>query len=192
MINLNSNNNSLIPSSVGVQSGTESAKQDPTFSLSITPDQDNVSTGDKSSNSVSVSLSTPTNEVTTNVTREQAVNRIEKNLTRKAVESVLGVGRQGINPVRTAVVAKTISNGDIGSGELQETAVNLIEAKYKFQTAQFALNQFSNEPDNSSVNPSNNQPGFVNVASDATNFYIRSQLAFSTIDRLGEKINESF
>jgi len=185
------NSNVFVPLATSKQSA-----QEPILSITITPDSNNATSGDKSANSVSVNISTPEKEVDATVTREQAVNKLETRLLKNTLNNAIGNPKSGRpGPVKTLLIADALSNSDIESGGFRETAVDLYSTKLTYDAAQFALNTFNenssetfSHTSQSSNSDSENQ--FVALSNQATNSYIKSTLFFSATDKIGQKIDE--
>jgi hypothetical protein len=169
--------------------------QEASLSVTVTPDSDNVSSGDRSANSVIVNIATPKKEVDVTVTREQAVNKLETRSLKNTLNHAIGNPQPNSNPVKSLLITNAISNGDIDDGNVRETAGDLYSAKLTYDTAQFALNTFNENSSKTSPSPvpsSNNdsENGFVALHNQATNYYIKSTLFFSAADRVGQTIDK--
>ncbi|GEM_PF-3066759 len=185
------NSNVLLPLGTSTKS-----KQEPALSITVTPDSNNVSSGDRSANLVTVNIATPKNEVDTTVTREQAVNKLEARLLKNTLNNAIGNPKSGPGPVKSLLIKDAISNSDLDSGDVRKTAVDLYSTKLAYDTAQFALDTFNNNPppetptysSPSSSSESENQ--FVALSNQATDYYIKSTLFFSATDKIGQTIDK--
>jgi len=185
-----------INSNVFVPLGTSKQRtQDPVLSVTVTPNSNNVSNGDRSSNSVTVNIATPKKEVDATVTREQAVNKLEARLLKNTLNNTIGNPKSGPGPVKSLLIKGAISNSDLDNGDVREKTVDLYSTKLAYDTAQFALDTFNNKPPEtptysspSSSSDSENQ--FVSLSNQATNYYIKSTLFFSATDKIGQTIDK--
>ncbi len=218
---------SVSTSNFSAPSAPRQASQDPALSLTITPSSDNVETGDKSKNTANINITTESKELSATVSREQAFDKLENNLLRKAID----LDKPG--PVKSLLIAETISNSDADISDIRETAVDVLERKLTLNTAQLALNgpgssgpgpvkslliadaisnsdsdigkdaaelstavlknravQSSLDSFNNNSAPNNNNNSNTSTVGKATDFYIKSTLFFSTVDRVGQKIDD--
>ncbi len=162
------------------------------ISLTITPDAGNVSSGDKSQNSFDVKLVTPRHELNSSFTREQAVARVETNIKKNAVKNALNIGNNHHSPIKSAAIIKAAANNDLGSGEIQETAVELAAVKFKYNQAQHVFDLPGTNETDSSSSSTNSSNYAVSVVTRATDFYIKSSLIFSAADKIGDNIDTQF
>ena len=163
------------------QSNAQGAPAAPTSGvvIEIKPGESNVSEGNRSQNTLEVSISTAARQLSTEVTREQAIAGVEQRIQKKAVKQALGgpsiVG--GSNPL-LLVAAKS---GEVGNGELKD----LGGALYQRKVAQTYLSIYQNGISSGNGNSSSNSPASsgVELASQASNAYIKHTLFFATVDK---------
>jgi len=184
------NSNVFVPLGISKQSA-----QEPALSITVTPDSNNVTSGDKSANSVTVNIATPEKEVDATLTREQTVNRLETKLLKNTLNNAIGNPKPALGPVKTLLIADAVSNIDVEEGDVRETAVDLYSTKLAYDTAQFAFDTFNeNSPETPSyTNSSSNSESenlFVSLSNQATDYYIKSTLLFSATDKIGQTIDK--
>jgi len=187
-----------INSNVFVPLGTSKQRtQDPVLSVTVTPNSNNVSNGDRSSNSVTVNIATPKKEVDATVTREQAVNKLEARLLKNTLNNTIGSPKSGPGPVKSLLIKGAISNSDLDNGDVREKTVDLYSTKLAYDTAQFALDTFNTTPPETSLyasppSSSDSENQFVALSNQATNYYIKSTLFFSATDKIGQTIDDFY
>jgi hypothetical protein len=178
-------------------SGDSGDEPDNGINLNVSRAEDNVTTGDRSQNSASITLTTPNTTVQTDVTRQQVFNTIEQRNTqntnnqivRDAIEAP-GGGQQGPDPLRQALVSNLIESGAFD----RETAFDFVETRLAFNTAQRALDAFApgSTPDTSSnsgvsdptgLNGLSNSENNVEFANQALQATTRQALLFSDTAR---------
>lgn len=152
--------------------------------LSITPGENNAGPGeDRSQNSVIVELSTPNREVTAEVTREQAVDALERRSNRRLAQQFLG--NPGIGNGPSPLVRAAVAQG-AGPDDLQAAAVGAAQLQYARNTAERALDLAnpSQSQQSSSSNNSDSPEDFADFANQALAAQ-RKQAVFATaIDKV--------
>jgi len=171
--------------------------QEPVLSITVTPGSNNVTSGDRSANSVTVNIATPKKEAEVTVTREQAVNKLETRLLKNTLNNTIGHPKSNPDPVKSLLITNAISNSDLDNGEVREKVGDLYSTKLAYDTAQFALDTFNTTPPETSLyaSPSSNgdsENQFVALSNQATNYYIKSTLFFSATDKIGQTIDDFY
>jgi len=171
--------------------------QEPVLSITVTPDSNNVSSGDRSANSVTVNIATPKKEVDATVSREQAVNKLETKLLKNTLNNKGGNPKSGPGPVKSFLIKDAITNSDSDNGDVREKTVDLYSTKLAYDTAQFALDTFNTTPSETSLyasppSSSDSENQFVALSNQVTNYYIKSTLFFSVTDKIGQTIDDFY
>ena len=149
--------------------------------LSITPSEGNAQPGeDRSQNSVIVELSAPGRQASAEVTREQAVDALERRSTRKlATQALGGPSLGGPSPLAVAAVTQN-SNSD----ELQASAVQYAQLQYTRNTAQFAFGLAGASTPSQSSSSSGSPDDFADFANQALAMQRKQAVFAASLDKL--------
>ena len=162
---------SLVSASVSSQARAN----EPALTVEITPNENNTDTGDRSQNSVDVVVTTPNAQRSAEVTREQAVNRLETRLLRNVVG-----GGNTISPAQALLLSQADQLNTDG-----------LEDIYNLRRQQALVSAYlGGSPNNSNSTPSiglsPNQPaGPQQLYNNALDAYIKQTIFFSTVERSG-------
>jgi hypothetical protein len=147
--------------------------------IEIKPGENNVSSGDKSKNTAQVTIQTPTNEFSAEISREQAVGALERRAIQKTIQAATG-GSSGNNaPLKKALL--------VNSGILEDDDLaNLAYARQKQNQIDIYTQTTQNNQQNTTPpdNSSQSQSG-LQAYNDAKKAYAKQTFIFGTIDRLG-------
>lgn len=167
--------------------------------ITVTPDEDNVTTGDRSENSVTVTLSGPNDqEVSATLSREQLFNQVDQRQQQDQAEQFISATQRANgqeedattvgNQANTLDLATTVAqnsvtqNADTTEGA-RETAVSLVETRQDSQIADFAFEQFANASDDEASDNSTVNTDFLETEEDATENQTRNTLVSSFVDQ---------
>jgi len=149
--------------------------------IEITAGEENVSSGDRSNNSVNVSITTPAREASTIITREQATNQLETRFQNQAINNVASINT-GVN--QFALSALQNSNADSGGLE------NFLTVRNQQRLAQTYLNATpTNNTQASTITPTLNINNGANIYNQAADAYIQQTLFFSGVERVATNIS---
>lgn len=156
------------PAHIIAQQGVQPTEaKDPAkkVSLEIAPNENNVSSGDKSQNSAQVQLTTPSDEFATELTRQEAVSSIQFRLTQNALDQSGVVNGTDSNPVRNAAL--------IEAGALEnETVQNLAEG----QQANNLIDTYQSSAENALYNDQGAEESSQQQFNQASEAYIKQSL----------------
>ena len=127
-----------------------------------------------------VTIKTPTNESSAEISREQAVGALERRATHKTIQAATGGGSSGNNaPLKKALL--------INSGSLEDDdLVNLAYARQKQnQIDIYTQTTRNNQQDTTPPDNSSQSQSGLQAYNDAKKAYAKQTFIFSTIDRLG-------
>ena len=170
---------------------------EPAVTITLSPGADNVEHGDRSENSVDIAITTANSSAEFSVSREQVADSLQAKLLKNTLSSIGGPSVPG-----PLVIAGLTQGADTGNAaaELRETSASLLNTKLSYNTAQRALNSYSNNSPSSSVglfpapaSGSGNSSGgsdLVSLSNQATNYYIKSTLFFSAVDSAQQRVDE--
>ncbi|GAA3923255.1 hypothetical protein [Litoribacillus peritrichatus] len=167
--------------------------------ITVTPDEGNETTGDRSENSVTVTLSGPNDqEVSATLSREQLFNQVDQRQQQDQAEQFISatqrangqeedatttVGNQGnTQNIATAVAQNSATQNSDTTEGARETAVSLVETRQNNEIADFAFEQFANASDEASDNTTVNT-NFLETEEDATENQTRNTLVSSFVDQ---------
>ena len=149
--------------------------------IDITPGEDNVDTGDRSNNTLEVSVTTANREASTEITREQAANGLETRAQKRAAEQYLG-SNQSLNPL----TLRALQQSDVDSGDISEIAT----LRRQKQLAETYLNASPNNTPSNTFTPSSPSSGSgSSLYNQAVDAYIKQTLFFSAVDKAGSTIS---
>ena len=159
---------------------------------SVKPSENNTQEGDRSQNSIELSVG----EKTTTVTREQVVDAVDSQLQRNAIDRAQQNSNVGPAENDRPVAAAVVANSD-SSEEARETAFDLAATKNKTETTQFAFDQIeqANESasgsDESSENSNltNFNQTFAEIGKDASQQQVRNEFISSREPEQGLGLN---
>ena len=89
--------------------------------IELKPGTDNTSEGDRSKNTVEISVTTPNKTLSTEVSREQFVSGIERRAQKQALEQLTGGNSVSVNPLLLAAA----KNGNIDTEQIGDLATAL-------------------------------------------------------------------
>ena len=167
--------------------------------ITVTPDEDNVTTGDRSENSVTVTLSGPNDqEVSATLSREQLFNQVDQRQQQDQAEQFISAtqrangqeedatttsGNQGNTlDIATTLAQNSATQNSDTTEDARETAVSLVETRQNNEIADFAFEQFANTSDEASDNTTVNT-NFLETEEDATENQTRNTLVSSFVDQ---------
>ena len=120
--------------------------------VSVRPDDDNVTNGDRSQNSMNVELSANNRTVTAQVSREQAVDSLEQNNQRQQVQTFARASRDddeqnqlNISPRQAAGVVNATG---ASSDDVRSAAVGAANLQQQTQLAEDAIDSFNENQQN--------------------------------------------
>ena len=162
-----------------LQSNAQGAPAAPTSGvvIEIKPGESNVSEGNRSQNTLEVSISTAARQLSTEVTREQAIAGVEQRIQKKAVKQALG--GPSIVGGSNALLVVAAQSGEVGSGELKD----LSSALYQRKLAQTYLSVYQNGVASGNGNSNSPASSGVELASQASNAIIKQTLFFAAVDK---------
>ena len=141
--------------------------------IEIQPSEDNVDAGNRSGNSANVTITTASREVSTSVSREQAIDGLDRRFQRQAINQL--DSNQGINPLRL----RALQQSNINADDVSEIATLR-------RQRELANTFLTNSAANTVQNPGNSGNATGNTGTDlyinAVNAYIRQTLLFSSKD----------
>lgn len=141
--------------------------------IEIQPSEDNVDAGNRSGNSANVTITTASREVSTSVSREQAIDGLNRRFQRQAINQL--DSNQGINPLRL----RALQQSNINADDVSEIATLR-------RQRELANTFLTNSAANTVQNPGNSGNATGNTGTDlyinAVNAYIRQTLLFSSKD----------
>lgn len=153
--------------------------------IEIAPGSDNVKSGDRSKNTADISVTTPKASFSTEVSREQTINAVEKKIQKNTLQQLTGNNNGGANLLLVA----TLKSDAVDTQQLN----GLGEAIYQNKLAKTYINAYQgnsistytpsnsyNNSFNSSKSASNDGIGLANQAVDA---YIKQTLFFSGVEQ---------
>lgn len=148
--------------------------------IDIQPSEDNVEIGDRSSNTAEVSITTPSREASRSVSREQAIDGLDRRLQRQVINQLNT--SQGISQFALRALQQIDTNFEdisevstlLHQRELANTYLNASSAN--------SLPNTSN-PDNTA---GNNGAAIYN---NAVNAYIKQTLLFSTLESASSRFS---
>ncbi|WP_281557396.1 hypothetical protein [Thalassomonas sp. RHCl1] len=115
--------------------------------VSVRPNEDNVDNGDRSQNRTNVELNTNNRSVSVDISREQAVDRLEQNSQRQQAQTFTQASRDeseqeqlNISPRQAAAVVNTT---DASADDVRSTAVNFAGQQQQAELAENAIEQFN-------------------------------------------------
>ena len=160
--------------------------EQPSVIIELSKGKDNVEQGSKSQNTLEVNVKTPNKEVQLEVSRSQAVDLVERRITKNAINAYTGNNNDSkTSPVKAAA----IKSNNIDSSDLEELAT--LKNKKKQADYFMAANQTTNTNYGSSSssnmysNSNTNQPqNMLSEVNQAMKAYTKQTLFFSTVDRL--------
>ncbi|GAA5317117.1 MAG: hypothetical protein AseanaTS_23210 [Candidatus Pelagadaptatus aseana] len=152
----------------------EPSEPAPRLSIEITPSEDNVSTGDRSNNSATITLETPNLSISREVTRQEVADNAEDRSQQALARAALGIDQPG--PVARA----TLRNADLDNSDIETLAV----ARNQQNLANTYLN-IAQPDDNTNSGASSSNPA-VELANEAIDARTRQTLLFSGVERLGD------
>ncbi len=157
-----------------VSTAGQSPEDDSARTVSASPNADNVNEGDRSQNSVTVTISgSAEQQGTYEVTREQFFGSLETTLGRRNAQQFIAASQQsngGGSQVNSQVRKSVLSAGleSEGSDVTRETAFSMLDTKLRYSTAQYALDQFGvSSTSNSNSNEPLNSTEFEDIARNA-------------------------
>lgn len=171
MLNLDPTSSAVSASLVRPQGSPASTAQDTApsdpdeanpngITLTISPSADNVSTGDRSQNSVVVTLTTPNQQVQTEVTREQVIDtyaqRNENRTNEQIIDNTVGGVGNNPNPLQQAIIGNVIDSGQLD----RQTGVDLLATRLTYNAAQTALDAFNSSTTSGLNNSTDTQDPF--------------------------------
>lgn len=160
----------------GVQP-TEAKDPGKKITLEVSPKEGNVESGDKSQNSAQVQLTTPSNEYSTELTREQAVSSVQFRMTQNALDRSGVVEGNNSSPIKKAALVE--------SGALEsDTAQNVVAGRQ----ANAAIDTYQNVADNSIYNDDSDDESAQQKYSEASSAYIKQSLFFEKTEDIGFSI----
>ena len=142
--------------------------------IEITPGEDNVESGDRSKNTATVSITTPNNEFEAEISREQVFNAVEKRAYKNILAPAAGGNQSGNNKIKAAIA---LESGILDPVDVQ----NMAHAKIKKDQ----LATYTNASQGTGNSNSSDSLSPLQQMNQANNAYMKQQLIFSTIDRLG-------
>ena len=144
--------------------------------IEFKPGEDNVSSGNRSGNTLEVSISTPARQASTEVTRQQVTDRLETRLQKKALNQL----SNGATDLRPLARKALVENTDINSSDIKQLAT-LRNQQRLAETYLNATPNNSNQANTTVTNvaASNNGANIYNQAVDA---YVKQTLFFSSIE----------
>jgi hypothetical protein len=153
--------------------------------IEISPGANNVDSGDRSKNTAEISVTTPNKSSSTEISREQTVNAVERRIQKNALQQLGGSNNSFSNPL----LVSAVKSGAIDSEQLDGIGTAL----YQRRIAQTYINAYQTSlsglyspatPNNNSLSPAGSSSGTgVNLANQAVNAYIKQTLFFSGIDQ---------
>ncbi len=161
------------PPQQGVQQAQETTPESG-VTIELRRGDDNVTSGDRSQNTLEISVTTPNNRVSTEITREQGAQLVERRLQLNALESLAGGNSNDPN----ALAVAALRSGLVDSSDLTQVAI----ARNQQQLAQSYLEASTGN------NTGGVQPGVpaapttdpVQLANNAVDAYVRQTLFFSS------------
>lgn len=141
------------------------------MSVEITPNAGNVSSGDKSQNAAEVSISTPNQEQSIELTREQAISSVQFQMTQNALERA-GVPNVDKNPVKKALFIES-------GGFENETVQNIAVGRHAINT----IDTYQNVSENSIYN-TEEETSSQEKYQEASNAYIKQSLLIEKSESL--------
>ena len=164
-------------------------------SVSVSPNTDNVSEGDRSQNSVTVAISGPAEQQGTyEVTREQFFTSLETTLGRRNAQQFVAASQQskGEGSQSNSLVRKSIISAGLeseGSDITREAAFSILDTKRRYSTAQYALDQFgASSASNSSSNESSNSTEFEDIARKAVQLQNKNAIVDIYVGQQDDKV----
>ena len=146
--------------------------------VEVTPDEDNVNSGDRSENSVTVTISGPQDqEVSATFTREQVFDGVEQRQNQQNAERFIEA-TQNANSDDPAerndltdnsnVIRVTAENSD-SAEQARETTFDLVETRQQAENAEFAFEQFeqANNANSSDTDDDDSSSTFTELANEA-------------------------
>ncbi|WDD96688.1 hypothetical protein [Thalassomonas actiniarum] len=115
--------------------------------VSVRPNEDNVENGDRSQNSVNLEINSNNRSVSVDISREQAVDRLEQNSQRQQAQTFTQATRDeneqnqlNISPRQAAAV---VNATDASADEVRSTAVGFAGQQQQAELAENAIEQFN-------------------------------------------------
>ena len=145
--------------------------------IQVKPSDTNVKSGDRSNNSLEVSVTTEKTQVSTEVSREQALSGLERQLQKRVIDQATG----GNSPNTSRLAARAIQNTEINPAKVNDLA----SVRNQKKLAETYLNVATD------TNPSSNSVSSTDGAAlynQAINSRIKQTLFFSG----AEKASSSF
>jgi hypothetical protein len=146
--------------------------------IEVKPGEDNVSSGDRSDNTATISITTPNRELEAQISREQLFNVVERRTKQKQIDQVLGSGSDERSLLKGAIA---VESGDFESEDIAE----LKYLDIKQEQIETYSNATENDPydteDDDSSEPSYSGQQYY----EAKSAYQKQQFVFDTLDRLG-------
>ena len=161
---------SALPQNLGQQSSSSASRG---LTIEFRPGANNVNSGNRSDNTVEVTVTTPNRQATTEVSREQLIGYTENRLQQRALDSVAGDNTR--DPALLGLAA--VRSGAISSSDLNQVAT----ARNQQQLAEAYLGAAGGTNQGGYQAPSNQGPTTdpVQIANNAVDAYIRQTLFFS-------------
>lgn len=149
-------------------------KPNSALSIEIEPDESNVDTGDRSSNRAEVTVTTPNREASFMVSREQAIEGLDRRFQRQALTQI--APDQAISPR----VLQALQQSDVSSEDISEVAI-LRRQRERVNTY---LDSSSANTGQNNSNPANTMGNNgADLYNKAVNAYVKQTLFFSAVDR---------
>ncbi len=162
------------PTQAPVEHPVQTPVEQPSVIVKITPGEENVSAGDKSQNTAQISVTTPNNTYSAEVSRSQVMARAEQQMKQEALEGVFGSDSGSDNALRNAAL---LQNGALGN--------DTVAAAVNGNMQQNLLDNYTDAASDSAPKAQQDEQSFEQKYQEASNAYIKQELFFSTVDEQG-------
>lgn len=162
--------------------------------VEVSPGEDNVSSGDRSDNSVTVTISGPNDEeFSSTITREDVFQRVDQQQQAQNLERFVEANQNANDEdlsddndlTDSANLIRTINENSDSPEEARETTFDLVETKQQAENAEFAFEQFeqANDSDDDDDSTSNSASTFTELANEANDAQTRNVVIANFAER---------